>query len=114
MIKNLTAEADAIREEEKTLAARRQAKEKIVERLKNAVAASMTLQDEAKFETAKVAFSFRKSEVVEITDIDKLPAKYVTVKTTTAPDKTAIKAALKSGETIEGASLISKQNLQVK
>ena len=113
IIKNLTAEAEAIREEEKALAARRQRKEKKIEWLKENVATSMTLFGEKKHETARVAFSFRKSEVVEA-DIDRLPPQYITEKITKSPDKTAIKTALKSGEVIEGASLIVKQNLQIK
>lgn len=114
LIKNLTAEADAIRDEEKALAARRQQKEKTVERLKQNVAASLQAFGESKFETPKIAYSFRRSEVVEVADDAELPEKYITVKTVTSPDKTAIKAALKAGESIDGASLVVKQNLQIK
>ena len=120
LIKNLTAEADAIRTEEKALAARRQQKEKTVERLKANVSASMEAFQETKYETAKVVFSFRKSEVVEV-DETALTAfaeknnrdELLTYKPPTA-NKTAIKAALKAGEQIEGASLVIKQNLQIK
>lgn len=114
LIKNLQAEADAIRAEEKNLAARRQAKEKRVEWLKNNIAASMQAIGETKHETAKVVFSFRKSVVVEVLDDTKLPNKYLTVKTTVAPDKVALKNALKSGEVIDGATLVEKSNLQIK
>lgn len=120
LIKNLTAEAEAIRAEEKALAARRQQKEKTVERLKENVSASMQAFNELKYETAKVVFSFRKSESVEVNEAalaefaqrnnrDDL----LTYKAPTA-NKTAIKAALKAGEAIEGASLVIKQNLQIK
>lgn len=114
LIKNLTAEAEAIRTEEKNLAARRQAKEKTIERLKNSVLFSMQQFGETKHETAKVVFSFRKSVVVEVADDSKLPDKYLLFKTTIAPNKTALKDALKSGEVIEGATLVEKQNLQIK
>lgn len=114
LIKNLQAEADAIRAEEKNLAARRQAKEKRVEWLKNNIAASMQAIGETKHETAKVVFTFRKSVVVEVLDDTKLPNKYLTVKTTVAPDKVALKNALKSGEVIDGATLVEKSNLQIK
>ena len=49
----------------------------------------------------------RRSQSVAIDDDSALPAEWLTVKTTTSPDKTAIKAALKAGHTaavqIEGA-----------
>lgn len=114
LIKNLTAEAEAIRAEEKSLAARRQSKEKTIERLKANISASMQAFGEKKKETAKVVFTFRKSEVVEVAEGANLPDEYITVKTVTSPDKTALKAALKAGAHIEGASLVERQNLQIK
>ena len=64
-VKNLTAEAAAIREEEKTLAERRKAKETKAERLKTYLAEAL---GGAGFETARVKCSFRKSTAVNITD----------------------------------------------
>ena len=42
----------------------------------------------------------RKSQAVEIDDEDSLPSQWVTLKTTSQPDKTAIKEALKAGRLI--------------
>ena len=56
LIKELTAEAAVIREEEKALADRRRRKENTVERLKENLNLSL---DGQKFETSKVAISFR-------------------------------------------------------
>lgn len=39
---------------------------------------------------------------------------FMRTNTTTAPDKTAIKEALKSGRTIDGAHLVEKENLAIK
>lgn len=64
-VKNLAAEAAAIREEEKTLADRRKAKEAKAERLKNYIADAL---GGVAFETARVKCSFRKSTAVNITD----------------------------------------------
>lgn len=114
LIKNMNAEAEAIREEEKALYARRKAKEKTVERLKSAVVASMMVQGERRFETSKILFSLRKSESVDVPDATKLPEQYQNIKTTIDADKTALKAALKAGEIIEGAALVVKENLQIK
>lgn len=59
-----------------------------------------------------IKLSFRKSESVEIDDIDALDNKFKRVKI--EPDKTAIKTALKLGEKVEGARLVENQNLQIK
>lgn len=39
---------------------------------------------------------------------------FMRTNTTTAPDKTAIKDAIKSGRVIDGAALVTKQNLSIK
>ena len=59
-----------------------------------------------------IKLSFRKSESVEIDDIDALDDRFKRVKI--EPDKTAIKTALKIGEKVEGARLVENQNLQIK
>jgi hypothetical protein len=51
----------------------------------------------------------RKSSAVAITDPSALPAEWLTVKTTTQPDKAAIKEALKAGHLIPGAHLLSRR-----
>jgi hypothetical protein len=55
----------------------------------------------------------RKSQAVAIDDENALPIEWLTVKTTTAPDKTAIKAALKLGHSIPGASLLSRRTWHI-
>lgn len=59
-----------------------------------------------------IKLSFRKSESVEVTDIDALDDKFKRVKI--EPDKTAIKTELKMGHNVEGARLVENQNLQIK
>jgi hypothetical protein len=51
----------------------------------------------------------RKSQAIEIEDEDALPSEWLTVKTTSQPDKTAIKEALKAGHLIPGAQLVSRR-----
>ncbi len=114
LIKNLQAEINAIKAEEKTLAERRKSKEKFVDRLKENVTSSLIAFGEKKFETAKVVFSFRKSEVLEVQEGAKLPEEFSNVKVTIEPNKVALKAALKAGEVIDGVCLVEKQNLQIK
>lgn len=111
-IKNLTAEIESLKAEEKALSERRKAKEKKAEWLKSYLAYSLA---GAKFETPKLALSFRKSVVVvDVADVDKLPEEFKRVKTTIDADKVALKEALKGGAVIDGATLVEKQNLQIK
>lgn len=112
-IKQLEAEAQAIRSEETALAARRKAKEKMVERLKNYITSALQADEQTRFETPLVLFTFRRSEKVEV-EADKLPEQYFRQNVETSPDLTAIKTAIKNGQRVAGAQLVIKQNLQIK
>jgi ubiquinone biosynthesis protein Coq4 len=120
MIKNLNAEALAIKTEEQALAERRKAKEKQVERLKEYLSETLLSVNYTKIETARNKISFRKSESVYIANEEefiewctKEHDDFLTYKAPTL-NKTMIKSALASGEVIEGASIVSKQNMQIK
>lgn len=109
-VKDLKAEADAIRAEEKVLAERRQAKERKAESIKKYLEKELAGQ---KFETSRAVCSFRKSQKVEITDLDKIPDDYLRYSLPTA-DKAAIKAAIKDGIDIEGAELVDSVTMRIK
>ena len=115
-IKNLVAEAKAIKEEEIALSARRKTTEKKAERLKDYL--TYALHGE-KFQTSKCAVSFRKSTSVEVDDCfvewaqtsgneDLLRYKQPEV------DKTAIKARLTSGEEIPCARFVQNTSITIK
>ena len=55
-----------------------------------------------------------KSDSVEVSDLKLLPAEWLRVKTTYEADKTAIKAAIKAGQEVEGCKLVEKLNAQIK
>ena len=110
-IKNLLAEAEMLKKEEKALKERREAKERKAERLKNYLASVLNGE---KFESARVVCSWRKSESVVVPDVDLLPDEYIVIKTETSADKNEIKAALKAGKEVRGAYLETKNNLQIK
>ncbi len=57
--------------------------------------------------------SSRKSSAVEIDDEAALAPEWLTVKTTTQPDKAAIKEALKAGQQIPGAQLLSRRTWRI-
>ena len=88
--------------------------EKLSEKLKAKLSEYMTAAKTDKLKAGTFALSFRKSEAVIVTDEAALPAEYIKTKTTTAPDKTAIKTAIKNGLTIAGAELQTNKNLQIK
>lgn len=58
-------------------------------------------------------FSIRKSESVEVTDVNSLPTAFKTTKIVETADKVAIKKALKEGLKIEGCSIVSNDNLKI-
>lgn len=110
-IKELTRFAADIKAEKDALAERQKVVENKVERLKCYLV--YALQGE-KFQTPKIAMSYRKSESVNIPDETAIPDRYCNVVEVRKPDKKAIKDALKAGEEVFGAELITKQNLQIK
>ena len=110
-IKNLRADAVAIKEEAKALTERAKAAESKAEHLTNWI--SKVLNGE-KFSTPKVAVSFRKSQSLEInTDIMNLPPAFLKFEDP-KPDKNAIKAAIKEGQIINGCTIVEKLNMTIK
>ena len=108
-IKDLKADAEALKVEEHNLADRRREKENKVECLSRYLTYAL---DGQKFETAKLKVGYRKSQQVEV-DMDILPDEYFRFRDP-EPDKTKIKAALKAGTEIPGAELVEKQNMIIK
>ena len=114
-IKDLKAEAEALKNEEQALAERQRVAENKAESLKKWLA--YALQGE-KFKTPKCAISFRKSEAVEVTDegLNNLMKEHDELLTYKAPEpnKTAIKQALKDGLSVEGVQLVQNINTIIK
>jgi len=55
----------------------------------------------------------RKSQAVEIDDEDALDPQWLSFSTTSKPNKTAIKDALKAGQLICGAQLLSRRSWRI-
>ena len=113
-IKNLAAEAAAIKNERDNLKAREDSVKKYMERMKQHLADSMLAVGKDKISTAKAALSFRKSVQVNIVNDVEVPDDLCKVVIDRKPDKTAIGKLLKSGEAVPGAELVENMNLQVK
>ena len=113
-VKNYDSDAAQLKEEEKKLAERRKSLENRSARAKEFL--RQMLNGET-MKTARVVVSYRKSESVEISsDFMEWAVQhdaYLTYKAP-EPDKVAIKSALKAGESIPGAEIVTKQNMQIK
>ena len=114
VIKSIEAESDIIDAEIKRLTQLKKVRDNAAERLKTTLKQAMEMYGVLELKTPTLKISFRKSESVEIIDMDLLDKKYITVKTTEMSNKTEIKEALKRGEVIEGAELRTNNNLQIK
>lgn len=113
-IKELLAEADAIKKEREALKEREDAARRKAERLKGYLAQALGGE---KFQTARISVSWRKSEAVEITrECEAWCRENGAFLRQKEPDidKAGIKDALKEGGTVPGASLVTKQNIQIK
>ena len=114
-IKDLKAEAEALKNEKQALAERQRVAENKAESLKKWL--EYALQGE-KFKTPKCAISFRKSEAVEVTDegLNNLMKEHDELLTYKAPEpnKTKIKQALKDGLSVEGVQLVQNVSTIIK
>lgn len=110
-IKNLTAFAKDLGEQEKIFAERKKAVQKKAESLTDYLAYAL---DGQKFTTAKCEVSFRKSVKVEITDANIIPKDFMRETVKIEPNKTAITAAIKAGQEVSGAQLIENLNINIK
>ena len=117
-VKDLDAEAVAIKREQKALAKRRQRAEKKAEGLRKYLSIML---DGERFQTPRCAVSFRKSAAVEIPDEQGFiswaqQSGYDGFLTYGAPkiSKKLVKEYIERGNEIEGVSLVEKNNIQIK
>lgn len=111
-IKDLKAEAAAIKEEKMKLAKRQQAAETKAEQLSNYLDGYL---NGATFKDSRCSIGYRKSTSVKLDEniiLEKLPVDCINVKVT--PALSAIKEALSKGIEIDGAHLVTTNNIQIK
>ena len=114
VIKKLDAECDIIDAEIKRLTELKKVRQNACERLKSNISHAMQIFEVDKIESPLIKLSFRKSQSVNVADVNSLPAEYKTIKVTEQADKVKIKQALLNGEVIEGCEIINSNNLQIK
>jgi len=117
-VKNLLSEAISIKEEEKRLKDRREAKENKASRLKDYIKSILILANKKKIEYASGVVKVTSSTAVEVDDSFIEWAKsnaddLLTYKEPTA-NKTAIKEAITNGIEVSGARIIENKNLSIK
>ncbi len=112
-IKNLEAEAAAIKAEEENLYKRRKRAENKAEGLRNLLINSLIENGENEFSTTRIRAKIRNSEKTEIVDLDSIPEEFVEVKTTKQPDKKKIKEAIKAGIEVSGAQIVTNQTVRI-
>ena len=114
-IKDLKAEAEALKAEKQALAERQKVAENKAESLKKYLAYAL---DGKKFSTAKCAVSFRNTESVEVTEegLEALMKEHDELLTYKAPEpnKTAIKQAIKDGLNVAGVQLVQNISTIIK
>lgn len=108
-IVNLRSDAEQLEEQEKKFRDRKTAAKNKAESLKSLLDGFLSGE---KRSYPEVVISYRKSEQVTVDDDAKLDDRFLRIKTEI--DKTALKDALKHGESIDGARLEVKNNIQIK
>lgn len=109
-IKNLKAQAAAIKQEEENLYARRKVAENKAQSLGEYLSSYL---NGGKFETARVKISFRKSATLEVSESAKIPKKWYKPQDPKL-DTAGLKKAVKEGLKIKGVEIVEKQNIQIK
>ena len=112
-IKDEEADIDAIGNEIDRLKARKDRKQKTVDRMRLNLSGYMRAANKTKFKTALFSYGFRKSQSVEITNESELP-KWALIEQAPKISKTEIREHLKNGETVPGAKLVENESLQIK
>lgn len=88
--------------------------EKAINRMKSALDGFMTASGQSKAKTALFSVSYRSAKSVLITDESQIPERFLTVKTTTTPNKTEIKRFISDGGTVDGAEIVENRSIQIK
>ena len=111
---NLKAEIEGCKSEEARLNARRQSKEKQVDKLKEYLLFHMQELNSGKIDNGVMTASIRKgAPKLQINDVDAIPIEFKKISTVVSTDKKGLLAALKElneGESITGAEVVQGSN----
>lgn len=111
--KNKKAEAEALKAEKMKLAKRQQTAERQAEWMKCYIDADLDGKDFKPEDDVTVNVTYRKSKVVECSNIYDVPDDYLRYKEPEL-DKTKVKKAFKEGIDVDGCEIVEKNNIQIK
>ena len=112
VIKELESEVTLLKDEAKRLTARAATRDNKVKFLKTIMFSALNASGEKKLKTTKFNFTIKRSESVNVKDVDLLSREWVKLARTA--DKVAIKKALKDGAIIEGCNMNENFTLGVR
>lgn len=107
---NASADVKAYEEQEKKFTARKKAAKATVEWAKATLAAELGGE---KMKEPEFTVSYRKSEAVEIADLNAVPDEFLAPQPPKV-DKVGLKKAVKGGAVIDGVTIVEKQNIQIR
>jgi hypothetical protein len=112
VLKKEKAYQNMIDEEIKRLQARKKSSVYVCDRLEsNLLLAQNTFGD---FDIGLTTITTRKSESIQVEDVNSLPKEYKVIKIVETADKNLLKLAIKAGKEIEGVTLLKNDNLKIK
>lgn len=116
VIRQLEADKAGIKAEKDRLDKRAKAIEGNITRMKTALQGAMELAGKPKFKTELFSFNIQNnpaSVVIDTEDVYSIPEDYLTYKVP-EPNKTAIKEAIKNGQTFDFAHLEQSRSLRIR
>jgi hypothetical protein len=116
VIDSLRARRDARKARAAALAELAAADEQQADALQDRLVAALqkAIPDETSYQLPEHKLTSRKTTAVDLlAEVADLPGQFVRVKTVHSPDKTAIAAALKQGQRIDGCSLVERRSWKI-
>lgn len=107
---NAMADAKAYEEQEKKFTARKKAAKATADWAKATLARELNGE---KMKEAEFTVSYRKSETVEIADLNSVPDEFLAPQPPKV-DKIGLKKAIKGGAVIDGVTIAEKKNIQIR
>lgn len=113
IIRQLEADEAAYKAEADRLTKKAKTAHNGIERLKNGILMYMEAGNLDKTDAGLFKLSIRKTQAIQVTDIDKVPGIYKKLKTEYSVDKMAVKEALKNGQTVEGTEVVENKSVRI-
>jgi len=108
VLNSMNADLTTIKNEIDRLKTLQGEKQNQTKRIKQTLIAGLSGIEKTSFDTGLFKGHIRKgSQSVNVLNAGEIPAEYIETKVTESPDKTAIRNALKAGEKVPGAELIT-------